>query len=353
MQRLTIKEVRATIANAPPRPPVTFKPNEATVGPYACPVCMEYQLGTTLIHQGCMRAICAGCIMLNIESDQPKKCPHCRDDIFDPSWLETSRTNFIKPPPNDQYWIDRIQFDCQYCKASMSAGQAHQHRATCAQEPRHEPPAHIQPWHADETVALEVVSNPPSNENSWNFSTTTDKLFIINFNGRQITSKFIRQNKTVLDIKKLIGDVAECQKENIKIYKFIHRELLDDSKIRDVANREGATFIAAFNNIPDCSNNTVMLALEEVGRPLYNTPKPPAPPTTQNQTNPTNPISSTISTHPPPRILTQEQVERRREARRRRRDNRAERFDSDVAEFWDMIRERNPQPPPDPTLGWD
>lgn len=279
MQFIRHEEVRALVATSPPRPPLNFAPDGATVGPYECPVCYCYKPDLMLLHQGCMKMVCAPCLLMSIDGNQ--RCPFCRVSLGGADWSETSPTTIIRPPPNDLFWMDKITWTCSNCHLSMTREATHNHNQNCSHEPQshHHPPSHIPPWHSTTEVALEVVSNHPSSS-GWG-PATRDKLVIVYCNGRQIFSKFFKTNKTVQDIKQEIAQTARLPIREIQLYKFQHQALSDLASVGDVADAQGATHLAAFSRasrIPNFSEQKVCLVLQEVGCPAYVPPPPPTQP---------------------------------------------------------------------------
>lgn len=279
MQRLSIADIRSIVATAPPKPPPTFKPTEATVGPYGCPVCLEFQLGTTLLHAGCMKAVCAQCLLAHLDLSKP--CPYCRGELLDATWSETSLTAILRPTPNDQFWLEKVEFTCDNCLESMLPVAAFNHRTVCIMEPRHRPPAHINPWHQSAEATREVVSNPPANSTGtrWN----QHYLFIYHFNGRQLATRFVKKTKTCSFVRGQLADIARVDRDDIKIYKFIHREVPDNEIVSTFANPIGATYLAAFNNLEAFGGLSIQMSLLEIGEPLYIAPPRPVTPPRRQQ----------------------------------------------------------------------
>lgn len=242
MQFLSYNDLNDLVATAPLPP--TLPPTSASVGPYECPICLEFKHGLVVLHSSCMRPLCAqdAIELLNCGAN----CGLCRAPMRDHA---TSRVLVIKPTPNDQYWLDRIEYECPNCQEKMPGKAAKDHRGKCVCEPQpHQPPKYISPWTRQNIVRREVISNPPFQTG---IGTARDRLFITHFNGRQFSSFQMPKNKTIYQLKvKLhdrLGNVDIC---SIRIFRFSHVELTDDQNIRDVANVSGATHIAAFTDLP-------------------------------------------------------------------------------------------------------
>lgn len=126
MQSITAAGIRALVATSPPGPPANFIVNEETVGPYECPVCLLFQPRLMIFHTACMKAICAQCLLINLDGGKP--CPCCRGELG----AEASRPNLIKPPPYDILHMEKVEWVCTRCRVSMKEQETHHHNKDCA-----------------------------------------------------------------------------------------------------------------------------------------------------------------------------------------------------------------------------
>lgn len=329
MQRLTIDEIRQTVTRAPPRPPQTFAATEESVGPYTCRVCLEHQFGIMLFHETCQVPFCAVCILQHI--DQSKPCPMCRAPLKNAG----QQTFVARPNLRDNYWLDLIKFRCGPCGIILSAPEAHHHRAKCEGENRHVPPPHIRPWHQNPQTANELISNPPPGPEQQT-ARTNSRLIVFHFNGRQVLSRQIPPNRTIRQVKEVLNRIVNVDIGTIKIYRFVHRELRDETPLGDVALRGGVTHFAAFTNMPPLGDRCLNLVLQDVG-PHRSNREPDDESTGDWDAGVQFPLEP-IQPPPPDHPMSQE--ERRREARWRRRQNRLERPDEERAAFLAAIQEQ-------------
>lgn len=242
------------------RPP-NMNPTSDSVGPYECPVCLEYKHGTMLLHSECFKAICAQHILILL--DQGKDCPYCRMPLRESNWSSNNNILVIKPLPNDTYWMDRIKFECQDCGESLTSEPAKLHHQTCSNNSRHQPPAHIPPRGRDSIQRIEVVSNPYEQpRRSYN-----ERLIVYNHNGRQLVTRFERMNRSILDLKRRIGAMVNVDPSTIRMYKFFHREVSDNLQVATIAPFHSACHLASFTSdlFPRLSTCTAHLVVEELG----------------------------------------------------------------------------------------
>lgn len=187
----------------------------------------------------------------------------------------------------------------------------------------------------------ELVSNPPSDPFLEDHS-ARHSLFIYHLNGRQIAARHVARNKTILDIKTQIADISNTERDNIKVYKFIHRELPESARVGDVANLGGATYVSAYNNLQPLGNITLTMLLDSIGPPPFVEPPRPREPQEQQQ-----PQRQQV-TWPPPSLRTRRRTDQQqaalRERRRRQRDRRLDRYDEDRAAFYNAIQRKAGHP---------
>jgi hypothetical protein len=88
-----------------------------------------------------MWAVCAQRLMAFIEMNKP--CPFCEESPFGDDWTENFQTEIIRQPPDDRYWIDRIEFTRRVCLESMALTLATAHQASCSIEPKRRQPDNI------------------------------------------------------------------------------------------------------------------------------------------------------------------------------------------------------------------
>lgn len=256
MQYVAREDIEKLIADTK-QPPSRFEAIEATVGPYECNVCLLYRHELTLFHTDCMKAFCAYCVTETIAKLRPT-CPLCKQCIFEHA---TSRLKFIKPTPNDHYWIDRIQFRCKDCNFTGDLFKARDHAKECEKLFAHQPPKHIPKWESVNSQRREVVSNCKTND----FPNRRDRLLLHYFNGLQIAARMTKWSKTIRQLRTDIAKLAEKDPDKIKIYKFTHVELVDTEIVGDVARTNGATYICSFDDLPQLSKHCLCLTLEHIG----------------------------------------------------------------------------------------
>lgn len=257
-KRLDYSDLRSINAAAPATPVLspTLESSEAL----QCPVCLEFKGHNVVIHLECWRLVCIPCTLALI--DNFKDCPLCRGKLrqdFGPTWV-------IKPPPIVKQIIDNVDYKCNQCNLIMKERQARTHLNRCEHTERHQPPAHIPPRGENQLVFKELVSNPPVL--SRQFSTSDRRLVIQYHNGRQVTSKVVPASHTVEQWKMRLSNIIGANVGDIKMYKFMHRELKNDELIRDVAKTRGATYLTSFANDSDFSNlatHSANLILHELG----------------------------------------------------------------------------------------
>jgi hypothetical protein len=123
---------------------------------------------------------------------------------------------------------------------------------------------------------LELVSNHPQSRSARPL-TTSDRLFILYLNGRQLVSKLFKKSKSIADVKSPLSELSRVKQEEIKLYKFIHRELDDNLRVDDVADSSGPVHLAAFSQLPPFGEKKVLLALQEIGAPAFDPQLPLSP----------------------------------------------------------------------------
>lgn len=209
---------------------------------------------------------------MNLDAHRP--CQLCRQPLRSGAPSATSPTLIQLPPPNEQFMVERLRYRCGDCLETFDLEAARAHPSACDKKQRQQPPDYIQPLLQPLAGSREVVSNPtifPANHPDHR-----DALFIIHANGRQVGAKFFRRNEPVADFMAEIANKIGCPADEIKLYKFLHREVARSTSVGDVANREGATYLSAFRNLEPLGDKTLQLLLETVGPPpLVTPPRPP------------------------------------------------------------------------------
>lgn len=261
---LTIEEMVTLLSKAPEVP--ILKPTSASVGPYECPVCLEYKPYQTVFHQTCEQPCCINCA-LNI-IDLRQKCPSCRTHVVpDESTSTPEWTLFTPPTRRDIHFFDQTKYKCETCDSELIYFNAKNHANTCwgtGPRPQRPPqPPHIPQWG---TEPIEIQTNIVSNPFSKVPPTNPCVPIIHHLNGRQIVSKMTPKYKSIRQIQEQVAKLAQVDVDSIQTYKFMHRRLPTTTTIREIAP-EGATHLCHFTNRSDLELRTAMLQLGELGPP--------------------------------------------------------------------------------------
>lgn len=259
MEGLFIEDIHQIIVDAT-HPPL-MAPTPESVGPMECPVCLEYKPTMMLSHKLCMRLICASCILPLLETLN-EVCPICKKTVRKYDFLN-AESEFCKPPPNDQYWMDQVKYKCEACNEELEIEPAKTHHLNCPGDVRTQ---NVRPKHPRGLVPLtrkEVISNPVSHETPLN----TSRLAIYHFNGVQLLARMVNVEFTVLRLKQAIAKLTKKDVNNIQMIKHVHKVLDDSDRFGDVSTTDGATFISCYTDEPGMKTKTVNLIFEEVGMP--------------------------------------------------------------------------------------
>ena len=259
MESLKYNQLTSLISSAP-QPPI-LQPTSASIGPYECPICLTYKPNIMLNHLSCMRTFCAECLVSLL--DNSSNCPICRKLLIEYDWNGTSRSFITRPTPNDNFWLDKVMYSCQFCEQEFPFQQAISHPSVCQSRNslRHQPPSHIGPRSSSNTRLIETISNPSSRI----LSQDADRLLIVHVNGRQLFSKFFSRHKSVFDVKSKIQSLSGKPIRDLKIFKFFHLEAPNHLKIGDVAKSQGATYLSCFTENHNLSTHCANMILEEIG----------------------------------------------------------------------------------------
>lgn len=217
-----------------------------------------------VVHSECRRFICAlDAIKL---LDENMHCAYCRGSLKQDVSDVTSQSTFQRPSPNDQFSMDKIQFQCQHCSETFPRETARNHNSTCEENPireAHQPPAPLQPRGLAPLVRREVISNNIADDTP----ERSERLVIYHHNGVQIKTRMHSPLLTVKQLKSFIANITDTQPEELQMVKFIHRVLEDDLLLSDVARTDGSTYLATFSDLQDVRGRALHLTLEDVGTP--------------------------------------------------------------------------------------
>lgn len=257
MNKLSHSEIMEIVVDAS-KPPL-MEPTPESVGPMECPICYTFQPTMMLSHMTCMRLICASCIVPLLD-DLDSKCPICQGTLREfKGYIAASL--FTKPSPNDQYWIDKVKYQCQACHEQMEFEPAKSHHLQCPGDVRTQ---NVRPMHPRGLVPLtrkEVICNPVSYEKPLN----NNRLAIFHVNGVQFLARMTNIDFTVQRIKETLAKVMKKSVSDIQIVKFMHKVLDDSDRFGDISTTDGATFLSCFTSEPEMRTKTVNLIFEEVG----------------------------------------------------------------------------------------
>lgn len=272
MSRLNLRDIRKMLADAP-APPLS-EPTDESSEIFTCPVCLLYRHDMMIAHENCGVLICASCVLVLLDNN--RSCPMCRELTHEPwSWEPTSTNTrpirFRKPTRVENHFMSLIEYRCENCDQLNKFEAAKLHHLNCPGAPsRHQPPPHIAPRGQSKLERVELISNVSSQADKSDFGKRT---FIVHLNGRQLVSKSFGLAKNCNKLRCEIARDSGHEPNEIKIYKFEHRELDDSTQLNEIAARVGATYITAFTRIPELSERTANLILEEVGVPHYIPPR--------------------------------------------------------------------------------
>lgn len=259
MLPLTIPELRSVLAQAPLAP--CLEPHHQHLDRFLCPVCLEYQPDRMVMHNQCSVLICAQDALALLDDSQ--QCPTCRGPISPTDALGPTR--FIKILPIVQQFLDEIQFRCDSCQLIVTKTQAYEHHLSCPDaEPVRQPPENVPPRGLSRLVKNELVSNPVVEPQR---TLRENRLLIYYYNGRQICTKMIPATYSGRQVRDQIAAIAGAERENLKIFKFIHREIASSDSVDDFAHTNGVTYISAYSDQNELSNRAAHLILHEIGPP--------------------------------------------------------------------------------------
>ena len=122
------QDLRHILAIAPN--PTIFPPVRETVGPYECPVRMEYRAGMIVYHRLCPNLFCKTDVLEIIDKAHP--CPMSRQTFLEEQ-DGTSHWRLAKPTPNDSYFMDRVQYECPDRLEHLSLNNANTARHSISQ----------------------------------------------------------------------------------------------------------------------------------------------------------------------------------------------------------------------------
>lgn len=131
------------------------------------------------------------------------------------SYLATSPLLIRKLSPNDNYWLDKVKYRCEFCDDEFEFEQPNLHPAQCTSRKnlRHQLPPYVGPRYRE---LLEVISNPML----WSTNSDPSISLIHHLDGRQLVSKFTPRNKTISFMKAQLSEISGIDRRLIKVYKF-------------------------------------------------------------------------------------------------------------------------------------
>jgi len=163
------------------------------VGPYECPVCLEYRHSIMICHTLCLNLFCATEVLEIIDKAQP--CPMCRRAVLR-DHDGTSHWRLAKLTPDDNYRINRIQYECPDCLEHLSLNSAKSHAERCSLKSRPHRPTRRNPWLEYQPVErLGIMSNPRP-RGAPLVANGKDRLLIYFVNGRKVRTTMARAYKT-------------------------------------------------------------------------------------------------------------------------------------------------------------
>ena len=261
MEYLDSFDLRRLVAGALPMPAMPIC--SPWIEQITCPICLSLKLGAMVIHRDCMRLFCAQCALACYDTNRVT-CGFCRGDLIHYARTD-GKLRFCSPPPNDVWLLDNTKFSCKDCNGEFTYERAKTHPNNCNKNPNtFKPPEYIHDWNNVEAVSQQTVSNPMTGESE----TRRDRLLIYHHNGQQLDSKFANANWEVARVKQQIGRLTDTDALDIRLFKFYHEELQNDSLVRDIAPKQGATHITSFTTsqkIEDLAQSTVFISFNDKG----------------------------------------------------------------------------------------
>lgn len=225
-----------------------------------CPVCLQIKINGSVIHRDCMRIVCASCALCIIDSGS-NNCPTCRGDITDRFELE-SQLNLMTLPPNDKWLFDNLNFGCPPCKAVMQREEAYHHDLKCSEQNIFLPPHYLWDWFSMKRVRRDTFSNPIIQTVE---PRSKERLIVMDFNGRQILSKFVSIKKDTADLLCMANKQLEKDIVKLRPIMFFHRELDPTTRIDDIARHSGAHHISIVEETEGISGRIASISLNDFG----------------------------------------------------------------------------------------
>lgn len=261
MDLLSYSDIREISQNA--ELPLLIHPTSESIGMMLCEICDSYRPEGMILHTDCRRFICAFDALKLI--DEKMHCAFCRGSLkVDDS--VTSRTKFTRPSPNDNFFINRIQFQCPHCEETFPIETAKGHNRDCQKDPirqARQPPAPLAPRGFAPLLRREVISNNIADDSP----ERSERLVIYHHNGVQVSTRMHSSLFTVRQLKSFVANLTNTAPEDLQMIKFIHKVLDDDALLNDVARTDGSTYLSTYSDLPDVRGKSVHLILEEVGAP--------------------------------------------------------------------------------------
>lgn len=274
-----------------PEPIPVLTPCSEYYSQVMCQVCYSIKPNAMIIHRDCRRTFCVHCVKRCLESQIGKKdpvCPQCNNLMLDYGSESENMTRFGNIGPNEEWLYDNMDYQCSDCKEIMKKTQALTHPNTCDKTEKFKPPEYIHNWDDVKISRQETFSNPVVNEEN----KKPDRLLIYHHNGYQLSSKFVKAKWDIARVKLQISRLADCDANDIKLYKFVHEELDNDTLVCDIAKTQGATHITSTTKM-DLKKRTIGLYLQDPGPP----PRVENP-NKRGQSAPTGSVFSRLGTRP-------------------------------------------------------
>lgn len=248
----------------------TLEPNESQV-PVQCMVCLDSIPGAMIAHIHCGQLFCANCALEDLRrSTMRNECPLCKKSL-----TTTNHTYYRRASPVEDYFIDKILYTCDACKEEMLRHEAVVHHQSCSQENRHVAPEHLIKRSVNPIKRVELYSNPflPEEEDH-----KKSKLFIVHHNGVQLWARSFKMHQPCIAIKRAIAESVKVPIDEVKLYKFQHREIPDFLHVRNLAVYSGAQYLASFTNQPKLPTHCAGIIFQGVENPPSdNLPQTPWP----------------------------------------------------------------------------
>lgn len=272
MNQLGTIDLREIAASEQPKPELS--PCSPWLDQISCPICGTFKLNAMVIHQNCMRMICASCALSTIELSENKQqspCGLCRGPLRELG-NETGQTLYFTLPPNDVWLMEHIEYQCRDCLQKMLFSDAKTHPNVCKKRKQYKPPDYIHQWDDVDIVRRPTVSNPTIGEPAKG----KDRLLLYHHNGLQLDSKFVNANWNVARVKLQIARITGTDSNEVRLFKFYHEELNDDTLVRDIAPKLGTTHITSLSGMQDLKSRTALISFHDIG-PAPHVPKPKKP----------------------------------------------------------------------------